>query len=138
MKVSVFIATSLDGFIARKNGDLDWLPVLHQGGIPAVHFDDYDRSRRPDAYLPRRPRCVEHRGTRKIRKAVINPRALMAGETPRGYDFRAPSFEESPGRVAAVCEEQVPVGILIRCGHYHGGIPEGAEARGSEKSFRVR
>lgn len=24
-KVSVFIATSLDGFIARKNGDIDWL-----------------------------------------------------------------------------------------------------------------
>ena len=26
MKVSVYIATSLDGFIARENGDLDWLP----------------------------------------------------------------------------------------------------------------
>ena len=26
MKVSLYIATSLDGFIARENGDLDWLP----------------------------------------------------------------------------------------------------------------
>lgn len=29
MKISVYIATSLDGFIARKNGDIDW---LHNSG----------------------------------------------------------------------------------------------------------
>jgi dihydrofolate reductase len=32
MKVSVFIATSVDGFIARKEGGLDWLPS--DGGEP--------------------------------------------------------------------------------------------------------
>ncbi|MGL5942967.1 MAG: dihydrofolate reductase family protein [Waterburya sp.] len=26
MKASVYIATSIDGFIARENGDIDWLP----------------------------------------------------------------------------------------------------------------
>ena len=32
MKISVFIGTSVDGFIARKNGGLDWLPA--DGGEP--------------------------------------------------------------------------------------------------------
>jgi len=32
VKVSVYIAASLDGFIARKNGDLDWLPAGNEGG----------------------------------------------------------------------------------------------------------
>lgn len=32
VKVSVYIATSLDGFIARKNGDIDWLPSGGEDG----------------------------------------------------------------------------------------------------------
>ena len=37
MKISVYIATSLDGFIARENGDLDWLP----GSDGAIKGEDY-------------------------------------------------------------------------------------------------
>jgi dihydrofolate reductase len=38
MKVSVFVGTSVDGFIARKNGDLDWLPA---GGGEPHGYDEF-------------------------------------------------------------------------------------------------
>ena len=42
MRVSVYIATSLDGFIARENGDLDWLPGPElEGGGEDYGFQEF-------------------------------------------------------------------------------------------------
>jgi dihydrofolate reductase len=37
-KVSVFVGTSVDGFLARPNGDLDWLPA---GGGEPHGYDEF-------------------------------------------------------------------------------------------------
>jgi dihydrofolate reductase len=38
MKVSVFVGTSVDGFIARRNGGLDWLPAEGGEGTGYLEF----------------------------------------------------------------------------------------------------
>ena len=44
MKVSVYIATSLDGFIARKRGELDWLPGSDGEPVLDSEGDDFGYS----------------------------------------------------------------------------------------------
>lgn len=41
IRCSVFIATSLDGFIARKNGDLDWLPGSDGAGGEDHGYEEF-------------------------------------------------------------------------------------------------
>jgi len=43
-KVSVYIATSLDGFIARKNGDLDWLNSGDEQGREDYGYQEFMNS----------------------------------------------------------------------------------------------
>jgi hypothetical protein len=47
MQASVYIATSLDGFIARVNGDLDWLAT----GESADSGEDYGYAERGARHL---------------------------------------------------------------------------------------
>ncbi len=36
-KILVYIASSLDGYIARENGDIDWLPEITESGYGAFY-----------------------------------------------------------------------------------------------------
>ena len=36
-KILVYIASSLDGYVARENGDIDWLPEVSESGYDAFY-----------------------------------------------------------------------------------------------------
>ena len=69
MKASVFIGTSLDGFIARLNGDLDFLPP--DGGEPHG-YDEFMAS------------VDEHVATRQYASGLVQSEYLVATSEVRG------------------------------------------------------
>jgi hypothetical protein len=63
MTVSVFVGTSVDGFIARPDGELDWLP---EGGGEPQGYNEFFASVRASTGLNReKPFHAETRGTRR-------------------------------------------------------------------------
>lgn len=87
MTASVFIATSLDGFIARTDGALDWLP--HDGGEPHG-YDEFIAT--VDAIVI----------GRKTFETVLTFEAWPYGTTPVIVLTSTPSAFTAP--VGAVCD----------------------------------
>ncbi len=98
MKVSVFVGTSLDGFIARANGDLDFLP---SGGGEPHGYDEFMAS--VDALVI----------GRKTFEAVLSFPTWPYGEKPV---FVLSTRSLAPGPLGAVVERMsgAPADIVLQ------------------------
>lgn len=100
MKASVYIATSLDGFIARRDGKIDWLPsgegpsgedygykkfiasvdALVMGRKTfktALSFGEWPYGKKPVIVLSRRRRLIPKRLPRSVESMSCTPSRLM-------------------------------------------------------------
>jgi dihydrofolate reductase len=100
MKGSVFVATSLDGFIARKNGDIDWLESAAEAGgedygfqsfmstvdvlvmgrnsfEKVLTFDAWLYGDKPVVVLTSRPLSIPERLTRTVRIMSGSPQRVV-------------------------------------------------------------
>lgn len=98
----VFIATSVDGFIARPDGSLDWLPASEAGG-----GEDYGYA----AFMSTVDGIVMGRSTYESvlgfdawpfeKPVVVMSRTLAAGDVPRHLSGRLRITDAQPAQLAA-------------------------------------
>lgn len=99
MTCTAFIATSLDGFIARKNGGIDWLAAVEMEGEDygyaafmatvdvlvmgrgtfekVVDFPEWPYGETPVAVLTHRPLTVPDRLRNKVSVLALEPAAVI-------------------------------------------------------------
>ncbi|NTY01176.1 dihydrofolate reductase family protein [Deinococcus sp. JMULE3] len=112
----VFIATSLDGFIARADGRLDWLPGAAPDGVPAPAGEDHGFG----AFMAGTEVIVMGRATFDTvrdfspwpyagKRLVVLSRTLTAADIPE--DLRREGVEVHPGPVEALAAELREQGV---------------------------
>ncbi|GGR97375.1 dihydrofolate reductase family protein [Deinococcus sedimenti] len=106
----VFIATSLDGFIARPDGRLDWLPGATPDGVPMPAGEDHGFF----AFMAGAEVVVMGRATFETVRAfrpwpyagkrlIVLSRTLTAADIPE--DLRGEGVEVHPGPVEALAAD---------------------------------
>src|SRR5262245_44088049 len=112
-RFSVFIATSLDGYIARANGDIDWLQIVHP----------LDASHGYDAFFASCDALVIGRGTYDTALGFAEypyagKRVLVLTNRParslHGEEFVAGTAAEVAARVGGARRVYVDGGNAIR------------------------
>lgn len=107
MRASVFIATSLDGFIARPDGGLDWLPPIGEPGSPDGDYGYGDFMATVDALVMGR-RTYDVALTfgswfyGQTRVVVLTNRAA---ESPPGHASTVEFMSGAPREIAARLED---------------------------------
>jgi len=113
---SVFIATSLDGFIARENGDIDWLP---QGGDAGEDYGYHAFMKDIDAIVMGRntfelARAFPSWPYGETRVIVLTSREI---DIPAAISKTVETMSGSPQRIVARLEERG-----IRRAYVDGGV----------------
>ena len=74
-KVVLFIAMSLDGYIADRDGNVDWLMGQDNDVETADSYADFEKS--IDTVIMGQPNCPPNNGFMKICKAMYLPTGIV-------------------------------------------------------------